>query len=124
MLLLTIPSALLLSLMPDIIADVVNLQHVARVFAPVLVLYAVSTPVESLSHLLIRAFFALQNTRLPAIAHVANAIVAVALSWSLLNAYGLLAIPIGFIAGHAVQLLILWWNLPTPPPSPTAVGEG
>lgn len=125
MLLLTIPSALLLSLMPDAIANIVNLQHVARAFAPVLVLYAVSTPVESLSHLLIRAFFALQNTRLPAIAHVANAIVAVALSWSLLPAYGLLAIPIGFIAGHAVQLLILWWKLPKniplqPSPSPIA----
>lgn len=125
MLLLTIPSALLLSLIPDTIASIVNLKHVAHAFAPVLVLYAVSTPVESLSHLLIRAFFALQNTRLPAIAHVANATVAVALSWSLLSAYGLLAIPIGFIAGHAIQLLILWWKLPKniplqPSPSPIA----
>ncbi|MBI2117962.1 hypothetical protein HYT95_03615, partial [Candidatus Peregrinibacteria bacterium] len=52
------------------------------------------------------------------------AIVAIALSWSLLGTYGLSAIPMGFIAGHAVQLVILWWNLPTSPPSPTAVGEG
>ncbi len=122
MLLLTVPGALLLSLMPDVIADIVNLTHVVRAFAPVLVLYAMSTPVESLSHLLIRAFFALQNTRLPAVAHVANAMVAVALSWSLLPTYGLLAIPIGFIAGHAVQLLILWWNLPASHHSPASVG--
>ena len=113
MLLLTIPSALLLALLPNTIAGIVNLHHVASTFAPVLILYAMSTPVESLSHLFIRAFFAMKNTSLPAIAHVTNAIVAVALSWSLLQKYGLLAIPVGFIAGHAVQLVILWWNLPT-----------
>lgn len=112
MLLLTIPSAAFLALIPDTIAGIVNLHHVASTFASVLVLYTVSIPIESLSYLFIRAFFALQNTRLPAIAHVANAIVAIALSWFLLPMYGLLAIPIGFIVGHMVQLLILWMFLP------------
>ncbi|MBI1934593.1 hypothetical protein HYS30_02910 [Candidatus Peregrinibacteria bacterium] len=124
MLLLTVPSAAFLFFIPGTVARIVNLQHVVASFAPILMLYALSIPVESLSHLFIRAFVSLKNTRLPAIAHVANAIVAIALSWSLLGTYGLSAIPMGFIAGHAVQLVILWWNLPTSPPSPTAVGEG
>ncbi|MBI3336541.1 hypothetical protein HYZ98_03180 [Candidatus Peregrinibacteria bacterium] len=112
MLLLTIPSALILFLIPDLVAWIVNLQHKAPLFSVVLMLYAFSIPIESLSYLFIRAFFALHNTRLPAIAHSANAIVAIALSWSLLGVYGLPAIPIGFIAGHVVQLVILWWNVP------------
>lgn len=111
MLVLTVPSALLLALLPTSIASIMGLRHVASTFAPVLILYVLSTPVESLSHLFIRAYFARENTRLPAIAHVANATVAVTLSWMLLSSYGLLAIPIGFIAGHAVQLVILWWKL-------------
>ena len=112
MLLFTIPSALILLLIPDLVAWIVNLQHRAPAFSVVLMIYALSIPIESLSYLLIRAFFALHNTRLPAIAHVANAIVAIALSWSLLGVYGLPAIPIGFVAGHMLQLLILWWNVP------------
>ena len=112
MLLFTIPSALILLLIPDLVAWIVNLQHRATAFSVVLMIYALSIPIESLSYLLIRAFFALHNTRLPAIAHVANAIVAIALSWSLLGVYGLPAIPIGFVAGHMLQLLILWWNVP------------
>lgn len=115
MLLLTIPGTAVLLLMPSVVATIVNLEHVLATFTPVLAFYAFSIPVESLSHLFIRAFFSLHNTRIPAIAHVANAAVAIALSWSLLRHYGLLAIPIGFIAGHAVQLLILWWKFPRVP---------
>lgn len=112
MLLLTVPSVIVLFLIPQTVASVLHLQHVGTLFSTVLILYALSIPVESLSHLFIRAFFALHDTRLPAVAHTANALVAIAFSWLLLSTYGLSAIPIGFIAGHAVQLLILWWKLP------------
>lgn len=112
MLLLTVPSVIVLFFIPQTVAVVLHLQHVGALFSTVLILYALSIPIESLSHLFIRAFFALHNTHLPAVAHTANALIAIALSWFLLPAYGLTAIPIGFIAGHAVQLLILWWKLP------------
>lgn len=112
MLLLTIPCSAALLIMSSAVATIVNLDHVLATFAPVLAFYVLSIPVESLSHLFIRAFFSLHNTRIPAIAHVANAVLAIALSWVLLRHYGLVAIPIGFIAGHALQLLILWWKLP------------
>lgn len=112
MLCLTVPWVVLFFIFSAPIAWIVNLQHVATLFSTVLMLYALSIPVESLSHLFIRAFFSLKNTKIPAVAHIANAIVAIALSWFLLGKIGLAAIPTGFIVGHMMQLLILWMCLP------------
>lgn len=89
-------------------------EAVART-AATLGLYTLSIPLESLAHVLARAFYALQNTLLPVLASVLSIGISVAASAYLAPRLDVLAIPGGFTLGTAVQLALLvallpWWE--------------
>lgn len=104
-LVLTIPGAAMLVLVAPVAALLVHLTSVLAVFRMALLLYAISIPFESLNHLLLRSYYALHRTTLPAVMNVLNGVVAIVSSALLVPSYGVYALAIGFAAGQIIQLL-------------------
>ncbi|TSC79575.1 MAG: virulence factor [Candidatus Peregrinibacteria bacterium Gr01-1014_25] len=107
--LLTIPAGVILVLLSPVAASLVGLHSSLAIFTPMLALYALSIPLESANHVLLRAFYARRATLIPAIAAAANGIVAIAVSVLGVASIGILALPAAFIAGHATQAALLGW---------------
>jgi putative peptidoglycan lipid II flippase len=75
--------------------------------AGTLAVFAVSVPIESLTHLLSRAIYATRHTVLQVLSSLAGFAVTVGATLALRDALGLTAVPIGFAAGMAVKLVLL-----------------
>ncbi|HYC06385.1 MAG TPA: murein biosynthesis integral membrane protein MurJ, partial [Candidatus Binatia bacterium] len=73
----------------------------------VLVVFALSIPLESMTHLLSRALYATRTTLLPSIASVVGFGATVYVAGSLVPSIGIAAIPASFTAGMAVKVAIL-----------------
>lgn len=112
LLVLTIPGAVALAALAPVAAWLVHLTHVLPVFAACLALYAVSIPFESVNHLLLRAFYSLKHTLIPAVFSVLNGLVAIACAWLLAPKLGVYSLAAGFTAGQVVQLVGLALLLP------------
>jgi peptidoglycan biosynthesis protein MviN/MurJ (putative lipid II flippase) len=75
--------------------------------AGLLAAFAISIPLESLTHLLARAFYATHNTLIPVLASVA-ALAVIVLSGELLAPrIGVTAIPVAFTAGSLTKVVLL-----------------
>lgn len=109
---LTIPAAVALVLAAPVAARLVNLDHVYDVFSMSLFMYALSIPFESLNHLVLRSYYALHLTALPAVMSVVNGGLAIAVAWLLVPVLGVQGIPAGFLVGQAVSLVGLLAVLP------------
>jgi putative peptidoglycan lipid II flippase len=79
--------------------------------ATLLVVFAISVPLESLSQVLARAVYATRHTILPVVASLAGLGVIVATVELLRGSEGLVAVPIAFAAGMAVRVAILLGTL-------------
>lgn len=97
---LTLLCAIGLVVLAPLAASLVQLQHVYRVFRLTLVLYALSIPLESLNHLLLRAYYALKDTLRPALTTVMGGVVAIALALLLAPRFGVFALAMGFTGGQ------------------------
>jgi len=75
--------------------------------ATLLVVFAVSVPLESLTHVLARSIYATRHTLLPVLASVAGLVVIVVTLGALRDGEGLVAVPIAFAAGMAARVAIL-----------------
>ncbi len=74
--------------------------------------FSLSIPLESLSHLLSRSFYATKNTFLPVCASFAGLLTIVIATNYLSPTFGIVALPIAFAAGTATKILILGILLP------------
>ncbi len=110
--LLTIPAAIALIFVTPVAAKLVNLESVYVSFAAALLVYAVSIPFESLNHLILRSYYALHVTALPAVFSVVNGGLAITAAWILAPKFGVQAIPFGFLLGQAISLAGLMLLLP------------
>ena len=75
--------------------------------AGLLAAFAASIPLESLTHLLARAFYATHNTVIPVIASLAGLLAIVVAGEALAPTIGITAIPIAFTAGSLTKVLVL-----------------
>jgi len=73
----------------------------------VLAIFAISVPLESLTHLLSRAIYATRNTILPTIASIAGFVATVITAQALVGRIGLAAIPAGFAIGMGLKVAIM-----------------
>jgi hypothetical protein len=73
----------------------------------VLAVFAISVPLESLTHLLSRAIYATRNTILPTLASIAGFVATVISAQALVPRIGLAAIPAGFAIGMGLKVAIL-----------------
>lgn len=69
--------------------------------------FALSVPLESVTHLLARAIYSTRNTILPVAASVLGLAVTVATVAVLADGQGIVALPIGFAAGQAAKVVVL-----------------
>jgi peptidoglycan biosynthesis protein MviN/MurJ (putative lipid II flippase) len=76
------------------------------VTAGVLAAFALSVPFDALGHLVARGLYATHNTLLPVAAAFAGFGVTVVTTLALVDAVGVLAIPLGFAAGTAVRTVL------------------
>ncbi|MFN8520809.1 MAG: lipid II flippase MurJ [Chloroflexota bacterium] len=75
--------------------------------ATLLVVFAVSVPLESLTHVLARSIYATRHTLLPVLASVTGLGVILVTLGALRDGEGLVAVPIAFAAGMAARVAIL-----------------
>lgn len=87
--------------------------------------FALSVPLEALTHLLARAVYSTRNTILPVIASVTGLLLTVASVNLLLDAHGATALPLGFAIGLAGKVTVLGaalaWRVRTVGPEPPPI---
>jgi putative peptidoglycan lipid II flippase len=69
--------------------------------------FAISVPLEAVTHLLARAIYSTRNTILPVAASVLGLIVTVLAVGALTAEHGIVALPLGFAAGQAAKVAVL-----------------
>jgi putative peptidoglycan lipid II flippase len=74
--------------------------------------FALSVPLEAAAQLLARAIYSTRNTILPVAAALAGLVVTVTTVWALTDAQGIVALPLGFVAGQAARVLVLLAAVP------------
>lgn len=79
----------------------------ARRTAQTLGVFTLAIPTESLIHVLVRAFYALNNTFIPVTLSIAGFCIAIPVAYFLSPFYGVLALPFGFFSGSFVEALLL-----------------
>jgi putative peptidoglycan lipid II flippase len=75
--------------------------------AATLGMFTLAIPAEASIHLLARAFYATKNTIIPVVLSIAGFIIAVGGAYLLVPRYEILALPLGFFIGSAVELVLL-----------------
>ncbi len=112
-LLITVPGAIFLAIFAFIPAWMLQLSPSVRgIFVSLLAVYAISIPFESITHLLLRAFYSLKNTGVPAFTSVVSALAAIIAGYTLVPTLGVYALAIGYCVGQIVQLVLLAVILP------------
>ena len=106
---LIVPASILLILLAPVAARLVHLQSDAWYpdFRIALMLYAASATFESVSHLLLRGFYALKNTVIPALLVVGSAFLSVGIAWLLTERLGVFSLPLGYALGQVLQASVL-----------------
>ena len=106
---LSIPAAMLLYLLSEIAADIVNLEDakVISTFTIALGIYALSIPFENLNHLLLRGSYATKHTTIPAVLSVLNGFSGIAVAAYFAPEYGVYALAGGFLVGQVLHLVFL-----------------
>ena len=73
--------------------------------------FAISVPLEAVTHLLARAIYSTRNTILPVAASIVGLAVTVVTVDALSEAQGIVALPLGFAAGQAAKVAVLGVSL-------------
>ncbi len=109
MFLLIIPASILLIVVAPFAAWLVHLNANAwyPVFRIALIVYALSAPFESASHLLLRGFYAYKDTVTPAILVVVCAVGSVGIAYFLTDRLGMFSLPLGYSIGQVLQASVL-----------------
>jgi peptidoglycan biosynthesis protein MviN/MurJ (putative lipid II flippase) len=81
-------------------------DDVARTTA-LLSAFAISVPLEAVTHLLARAIYSTRNTLLPVLASIVGLVVTVITVDRLGEAQGIVALPLGFAAGQGIKVVVL-----------------
>ncbi len=111
-LVLTIPGAIGLWLAAPVAAWLVHLTAVLPLFAVTLGIFALSVPLESLTHLQYRAFYAYKHTLWPSLAGIVGGTGAISVAWLLLDRFGVVALAAGYAVGELLQVIVLAALLP------------
>ena len=82
-----------------------NANDIART-AATLGMFALAIPTEAAIQLLARAFYATKNTIIPVVLSIVGFIISVGGAYLLVPRYEILALPLGFFIGSAVELIL------------------
>ena len=79
--------------------------------ADTLAFFALSFAAQSIVYILVRAFFALEDTRMPLLAGLIGAVLNIALGYFLAPVYGVVGLGAAFSIAAIVQVIVLWGTL-------------
>lgn len=116
-LLLTIPAAIFMSVASNFLIRTILGggqfdAHDISLTAETLAIFALSVPTESLSHLLSRAFYSLQNTLTPVLSTLGGLIIAAGTAYFFSSSLGVRSLALGFFVGSLVKVGALGLMLP------------
>ncbi len=106
--LLSIPCAIAMASLAFVAAWILRLDaSVSILFQRLLMIYAIAIPFESINHSLLRSFYSLKNTGWPAITSVVSVICGIGSAYLAIDALGIYALAIGYIAAQIAQTICL-----------------
>jgi putative peptidoglycan lipid II flippase len=109
---LSIPGAIALALLAKVGGHLLNLQDaVLSTFTASLWIYCLAIPFESANHLILRSFYALKNTRWPALSSVISCTLAIAAGTILLPSLGVYALAVAYAVAQVSQAIFLGSSL-------------
>lgn len=109
---LALPGAIALALCSSIAVWLLKLDaSVAPLFVRSLLIYCFAVPFESTNHILLRSFYSLKNTTVPAICSTLSAACAIAAAYTLAPSMGLFALAVAYVVGQVTQTMLLGLTL-------------
>ncbi len=78
-----------------------------ELLAKMIMVYALSVPLESLMHIYHRAYYSLKNSLIPSMMHSVSIIITIVMASLLAKKIGVFAIPISFATGLALHITVL-----------------
>ncbi len=106
--LMTIPAATALAVLGSLAAWMLDLDAgVSGIFIASLHIYVFAIPFESINHLMLRAYYAMKNTTLPALSSIVSCTLAVSTGAFLLPTYGIYALAIAYVTAQIAQTILL-----------------
>lgn len=105
---LAIPGAVALALLSGVAAWLMRLDvPVSSMFISALLIYCLAVPFESSNHIILRSFYALKNTGLPALSSALSCLLAVTTGTLLLTTLGVYALAVAYVVGQVSQTVFL-----------------
>lgn len=110
---LSIPGAIALALLAGVGAWLIRLgPETVPFFVTALGIYAIAVPFECVNHMMLRSFYAMKNTTLPAVSSVLSLLVAVPVASYFIDSLGVYSLAIAFVGSQIVQTAFLGIALP------------
>jgi peptidoglycan biosynthesis protein MviN/MurJ (putative lipid II flippase) len=105
---LAIPLTLCLAAMAGVAAWLMHLKPpVSSMFIQALLIYCVAVPFESTNHIILRTFYAMKNTTIPAVSSAISCAIAVVSGTLLLPSLGVYALAIAYVIAQITQTALL-----------------
>lgn len=109
---MAIPGSIALSLLTGVAAWLLHLgSSVIPIFTSSLLIYCIAIPFESTNHIILRSFYALKNTRWPALSSIISCTIAVTTGTFLLPFYGVYALAMAYVVAQVSQTILLGTSL-------------
>jgi putative peptidoglycan lipid II flippase len=109
---LAIPGGIALALLAPVAAWLLGINGAPKtLFVTMLMLYSIAIPFDSINHLLLRSFYSLKNTLIPATSSILSAVCSIVAVFFFFEKMGSVAFPLSFLFGQIVHTSILSTSL-------------
>lgn len=109
---LAIPGAVALALLTGVAAWIMRLSpDIAPTFMRSLLIYAFAVPFESTNYVILRSFYSLKNTAIPAVSSALSCIFAVTAGTLLIDSIGIYALAVAYVTAQVCQTAFLGSSL-------------
>lgn len=105
---LAIPGAIALALLTPVAAWIMRLSGPTSImFSQSLLIYALAVPFESTNHIILRSFYALKNTSVPAMSSAVSCALAIIVGSWLVGSIGVYALAVAYVTAQISQTVLL-----------------
>jgi peptidoglycan biosynthesis protein MviN/MurJ (putative lipid II flippase) len=105
---LAIPGGIALAALTPVAAWIMRLHGPTSVmFSQSLLLYALAVPFESTNHIILRSFYALKNTSVPALSSAVSCAFAIVIGTWLVGSIGVYALAVAYVTAQLSQTVLL-----------------
>lgn len=107
-LLLSIPGAIALAILAPVAGWLMHIQgSVIPIFIECLMIYAIAVPFESVNHIVLRTYYSMKNTGIPALSTGISSGIAIIIGTLLVTHYGVYALAVAYVIAQMSQTILL-----------------